>query len=204
MNKPSKEDMRRVNELWEKDEKMEHHRREWDELVKLLTNYKENMNLNIDLNKIIQKISAIDKTYRLGVRRHVGHYEYMAKRIIDVNFDTRVQNWDKSLIADLCNSILFHKKPYSFMSVYCTLHNRLFYKRDDYVVNTGAIKNKLKKYQNEYPKYKFADFIESDLKKVENYEKFKQILENFIDDFQLNCNLEDLDRYFWRMSKLGE
>lgn len=197
MPKPSKDDMKRVFELWDKDEKMAHYRREEDELKKLLNKYRE----NVDLDKVIQKVAIINKFYSAGIRRLEISYEDMAKHILSVNFDKRVQGWDERLVADLAAP--FAKKPYSFASVYCVLHNRLVYGQDDYVINTGIVRNKLNEFKKAYPKCKFAKFTERDFK-LENYKKFKRILESFRDVFKLDCSLRNVDWYLWKMGKLGE
>ena len=44
-------------------------------------------------------------------------------------------------------------------------------------------------------------FTEKDFT-LENYGKYKQILENFRADFELKCSLRELDWYLWGLGKL--
>ena len=197
MPKPSKDDMKRVFELWDKDEKMAHYQKEEKILKELFTQYPKNTNLD----EITQKVSIINKFYSTGLNRIQIPHKAMAKHILSVNFDKRVQGWDERLVADLTTP--FAKKPYSFASAYCVLHNGLVYENDDYVINTSIVRNKLSEFKKAYPKCKFAKFTERDFG-LENYKKFKQILESFRDDFKLDCLLRNVDWYLWKMGKLGE
>lgn len=62
------------------------------------------------------------------------------------------------------------------------LHNRLVHESDDYAMFDSIVSEKLKQFKKAYPN-KFAQFKNKDFG-LENYGKYKQILENFRADFR--------------------
>ena len=111
--------------------------------------------------------------------------------------------FDERLVVELAS--FERAKLYSFASKYCTLHNELVYKRSDFAIYDSLVCEKLKEFRKAYKgKCAFAEFKSSELYGVENYGKFRDILRQFIADFELECSLRELDSYFWKMGKLGE
>lgn len=199
LNTPSQDDMKRVAQIWSERKDMAHYQKEEKILKELFTQYPKNTNLD----EITQKVAKLDKFYSTGLARNQISHSDMAKHILSVNFDKRVQGWDEKLVKDIATK--FAKKSYSFASKYCVLHNSWVYKRDDFVIFDGLVCKKLKEFRKAYKgKCAFAEFKNADIERLENYGKYKQILENFRADFKLGCSLRDLDWYLWEMGKLGE
>ena len=201
LNTPSQDEMKRVAQICSERKDMAHYQKEEKILKELFTQCPKNTNLD----EITQKVAKLDKFYSAGLVRNQVPYSDMAKRILSVDFDKRVQKWDEKLVEDLASS--FAKKPFSFASKYCVLHNHLVYKRDDFVIFDSLVCEKLKEFKKQFKnsrqKYKFVNFIEKDFT-LENYGKYKQILENFRDDFALKCSLREVDWYLWQLGKLGK
>ena len=111
--------------------------------------------------------------------------------------------FDERLVVELAS--FERAKLYSFASKYCTLHNELVHKRSDFAIYDSLVCEKLKEFRKAYKgKCAFAEFKSGELYGVENYGKFRDILRQFIADFELDCSLRELDSYFWKMGKLGE
>lgn len=111
--------------------------------------------------------------------------------------------FDERLVVELAS--FERAKLYSFASKYFFMHNAAVYKRNDYAIYDSLVREKLKAFKRAYKgKCAFAEFKSGELYGVENYGKFRDILRQFIADFELDCSLRELDSYFWKMGKLGE
>lgn len=84
----------------------------------------------------------------------------------------------------------YNYDPYSFISKYFSHINE-----DAYPIYDSYVKTMLLWYKF---KFKYFDFEISDL---ENYDKFKAIIENFILVFELNCSLRTADKFLWTAGK---
>ena len=195
LNKPSQDEMKRVFALWEEQHSIVHYNLESKALELLFKQYP----LNTNLSEVILKVACLNMLYGANARMHAT-IPQIAEKIISIkDFDKRVQKWDESLVIELAK--FPNAKLYSFASKYCVLHNHSVYNKDDYVILDSIVPTKLRQFKKAYPKYKFAQFKDKDFK-LENYGKYKQILENFRADFALGCSLRELDWYLWKLGKL--
>ncbi|MCD8213653.1 MAG: hypothetical protein LUC34_06370 [Campylobacter sp.] len=119
-------------------------------------------------------------------------YSRPARKILDLNFDERVEQGDLSLVNNILEKM--DDKDiycYSFATKYCVLHNYNHYERDDFVIYDGIVSNLLLKFR---VRDKFAKFSNKDLK---DYPKYKQILNDFRKFYALDCDFRELDHYLW-------
>jgi len=104
--------------------------------------------LHNDLNTIAMKIAVIDVTNST----HFSQYKSMlslydlAKVILEIpNFDKRLEKGDPELVNFIARNI-GTINMFSFASKYCTYHNVEVYRRDDYSIFDGIVKNTLPHY----------------------------------------------------------
>ena len=112
-----------------------------------------------------------------------------------------MQKGDISLVDDLATFGTDKGKPkiLSFASKYCVWHNYGVYGKDSFVILDSVVKSKLKELNKIYDfSEKFGD------KDLENYTKYKEILECFREVFELKCSLREIDWYLWRLGKLEQ
>ena len=190
INKPSKDEIKRVFKLWDETREFENYGVEDKALRWLFKTYPK----NTDLNQIILKIACLDSFYSTNLTMNAKIHE-IAEKILRLKFDERVQRGDLSLVDELANSA--KTKIYSFASKYCSWHNWEVYEKDDFVIFDSLVRIKLKEFNESY---EFAKFSGKGLK--ENYSKYKEILEKFRAEFKLECDFKTLDKYLWRLGKL--
>ena len=200
LNTPSQEDMKRVFALWDKQSALANYDIESKALELLFTQYPHNTNLS----EVALKVACLDSFYSTNATMYAKVPDIAQKIISIKDFDKRVQRWDEKLVKELAD---FDKaKLYSFASKYCTLHNVIVYKRDDFVIFDSIVREKLKEFKKKFgktQKYTLTNFTDKDFA-LQNYGKYKQILENFKEDFKLNCSLRELDWYLWKLGKVGQ
>lgn len=118
----------------------------------------------------------------------------VAKHIVSLNIDERLQNNDLTLVNDLAaiqmngnRTILF----YSFATKYCSHHKPTIYPIYDNFVEKILMYFK----RND----KFFEFRKEDLK---NYVSYRNILLKFQSYYNLNMfNLKEIDKYLWQAGK---
>ena len=199
MPKPSKEDMKRVDRLWDKQNNFTYYDLQGGALKLLFEKFPHNTNAN----EVALKVACLDAFYSTNATKKVKIPQIATKIISIKDFDKRVQGFDERLVVELAS--FESAKLYSFASKYCFMHNLAVYKRNDYAIYDSFVREKLKAFKRAYKgKCAFAEFKSSELYGVENYGKFRDILRQFIADFKLDCSLRELDSYFWKMGKLGE
>ncbi len=191
INKPSKDEIKRVFKLWNETREFKNYSVEDEVLQRLFRACPKNENLH----KIIVKITCLDTFYSTNATKYVKIHE-IAEKILRLNFDERVRDWDELLVEELAK---FKNANFrSFASKYCAWHNWYVYERNDYVIYDSIVRKKLAHFNEHYP---FAKFSENGLKKG-SYANYKAILEQFRDKFELGCKFRDLDWYLWRLGKL--
>lgn len=196
INKPSKDDMKRIDDIWETKREVRHYALETEALDLIFNQYRDNTNLL----EIIIKIGCLDNFYSTNATKNVKIPD-IAEKIINIkDFDLRIQKWDTDLVRELA---IFGKgdkeiKLYSFATKYCTLHNFMVHKRNDYAIYDSIVCKKLKDFNKLYP---FAEFSDDDWT-LESYPKYREILRLFIEKFELDCSFRDLDLYLWKLGKL--
>ncbi len=199
MTKPSKDDMKRVERLWGEQNKFAYYGLNGEALGLLFEKFPRNTNAA----EVALKVTCVDAFYSTNATKKVKIPQIAAKILSIKDFDARVQRWDERLVAELAS--FERAKLYSFASKYCFMHNLAVYKRNDYAIYDSFVREKLKAFRRAYKgKCAFAEFKNGELYGVENYGKFVEILRQFIADFKLDCSLQELDSYFWKMGKLGE
>ncbi len=196
INKPSKDDMKRIDDIWETKREVRHYALETKALDLIFNQYRDNTNLL----EIIIKIGCLDNFYSTNATKNIKIPDIAEKIISIKDFDLRIQKWDTDLVRELA---IFGKgdkeiKLYSFATKYCTLHNCMVHKRNDYAIYDSIVCKKLKDFNKLYP---FAEFGDEDLT-LESYPKYKEILRLFIEEFELDCSFRDLDLYLWKLGKL--
>ena len=193
--KPSKSEMQKVFERWDKTSEVSNYDKESVALNKLFQKHKYNTNLN----EVIIKVACLNAFYGTNATMY-AKVPQIAEKIISIkDFDKRVQKWDEKLVIELAK---FPKANlYSFASKYCVLHNYDVYEQNDYVIFDSIVCKKLREFKKAYPKYSFAKFTEKDFT-LENYPKYKEILQTFSREFGLGENLRELDWYLWKLGKL--
>ena len=196
INKPSKDDMKRIDDIWETKREVRHYALETKALDLIFNQYRDNTNLL----EIIIKIGCLDNFYSTNATKNVKIPD-IAEKIINIkNFDLRIQKWDMDLVRELA---IFGKddkeiKLYSFATKYCTLHNCMVHKRNDYAIYDSIVCKKLKDFNKLYP---FAEFSDDDWT-LESYPRYREILRLFIEKFELDCSFRDMDLYLWKLGKL--
>lgn len=120
INKPSKDDMKRIDDIWETRHEVRHYALETKALDLIFNQYNNNTNLL----EIIIKIGCLDNFYSTNATKNIKIPD-IAEKILNIkNFDLRIQKWDMDLVRELA---IFGKndkeiKLYSFATKYCTLH----------------------------------------------------------------------------------
>lgn len=104
---------------------------------------------NIDNDIIAMKMALIDMTNSTNLNKHLGriHLTKLIAKIKDSEFDRRVASGDVSLIGELAENEV---NLFSFFSKYCLYHNYYAYKRDDYVIFDGVMKDNIGKFISHY------------------------------------------------------
>ena len=144
---------------------------------------------NDNLQNILIKCSVLNDFYSTNIFKIYP----VAKHILELNIDNRLEMGDPSLINDiaLVNISGVEKNFYSFATKYCSHHNPA-----DYPIYDSYVAKVLNYYRH---KDKFAEFSEIDLKQ---YTKFKDILIKFRSFYKLEqLNLKELDMFLWQYGK---
>ncbi len=170
-------------QLWDKQENYKLQEKALDKLF-----FKTYPN-NTDINDILIKASSLNDFYSTNIYSIFS----VAKRISELNIDSRLASEDLSLVDDIANIVINGKqfRFYSFASKYCSHHMpNVFPIYDSYV-------EKILKYFKQ--KDKFYHFKNEDLK---TYHKFSEILDAFQTFYGLKqYNRKDIDRYLWQLGK---
>lgn len=196
INKPSKDDMKRIDDIWETKREVRHYTLETKALDLIFNQYKNNTNLL----EIIIKIGCLDNFYSTNATKNIKIPD-IAEKILNIkDFDLRIQKWDTDLVRELA---IFGKgdkeiKLYSFATKYCTLHNCMVHKHNDYAIYDSIVCKKLKDFNKLYP---FTEFSDDDWT-LESYPRYREILRLFIEKFELDYSFRDLDLYLWKLGKL--
>ncbi|MEE4196566.1 MAG: hypothetical protein V2I54_02890 [Bacteroidales bacterium] len=146
--------------------------------------------LNNDLDEVLIKVCSLNDFYSTNIFSPFS----VAKHIISLNIDDRLEKNDMSLVDDIARvnvngirEIYF----YSFATKYCSHHKPLYYPiYDNYVEKLLMYFKK----QNKSFKYTKKD--------LKTYPKYKEILLTFQSYYNLQeFNLKELDKYLWQCGK---
>lgn len=154
-------------------------------LDKLFSDYFKDNNI---LENIFIKCTVLNDFYSTNI----FDIYTMAKHILSLNIDDRLQKGDLTLVDDIAKvTIGKNKYFYSFASKYCSHH-----KPKEYPIYDSNVVRALKYFRK---KKQGFDFNNDDLKK---YKEFKEILIKFQKCYGIEeYNLKDLDRYLWQLGK---
>lgn len=142
---------------------------------------------NVDLKNIIIKCSILNDFYSTNI---FDVYS-VALHIFELDIDKKLNNNDLTLVNDIANVKIINKCFYSFATKYCSHHKPDTYPLYDYYVDKMLCYFKKKD--------KFYNFNKNDLK---DYEKFKHIIDEFINYYKLNeFNYKKIDQYLWMAGK---
>lgn len=144
---------------------------------------------NKNISDILLKVSVLNDFYSTNIFKVYP----VAKRILSLNIDERLQHGDVTLVDDIKQVEISGKKMnfYSFATKYCSHHKPL-----DYPIYDSYVDEVLKYYRK---RDGFALFRNEELK---NYSRFKSILEEFRSYYHLGeYNLKELDKYIWQLGK---
>jgi predicted methyltransferase len=117
----------------------------------------------------------------------------MAERIIELNIDERLRDYDKTLVNELAKVEIKGKTKnfYSFATKYCSHHNPT-----QYPIYDSYVHKILTFFQNQ------DDFYGSKLPDFKVFDDFRNVLLQFRDFYILTeFDLLQLDRYLWQLGK---
>lgn len=144
---------------------------------------------NKDISDILLKVSVLNDFYSTNIFKVFP----VAKHILSLQIDNRLKYGDVTLVDDIKRVEISGKTRnfYSFATKYCSHHKPL-----DYPIYDSYVDEVLRYYRKEDS---FATFKNDDLKE---YTRFKSILEEFRDFYQLDkYSLKELDKYVWQLGK---
>lgn len=145
---------------------------------------------NTLMEDVLVKVSTLNDFYSTNI---FAAYK-VAKHIISLDIDERLNNSDITLVNDISKIEMDNgniKNFYSFASKYCSHHKPLDFPIYDSFVDT------LLKYFRDTDS--FYEFKNEDLK---DYVKFKNILIEFQRYYGLEqFNLKEIDKYLWLLGK---
>lgn len=144
---------------------------------------------NTDINDILIKCSSLNDFYSTNIFSIFP----VAKHILELNIDKRLNNKDTSLVNDIAKLNINGKEKcfYSFATKYCSHHFP-----SDFPIYDSFVEKCLIYFKK---KDKFYKFAKEDLK---DYDKFKNILLQFKKHYNIDeFNLKDIDRYLWQLGK---
>lgn len=144
---------------------------------------------NTDIADILLKVAVLNDFYSTNI---FSVYP-VAKHILSLNIDSRLQAGDISLINDIKRVEIAGKVKnfYSFATKYCSHHNP-----DNYPIYDSYVDDILIYLRN---RDHFAMFSSSDLK---DYKIFKEILIRLQAFYSLcEYSLKQLDQYLWQLGK---
>lgn len=144
---------------------------------------------NTNISDILLKVATLNDFYSTNI---YSVYP-VAKHILELGIDTRLNAGDVSLVSDIQKVTIrgVEKNFYSFATKYCSHHKPLDYPiYDSYVVRVLQHFKRLDK---------FASFT---AKQLRNYEIFKRTLIDFRSFYGLDqYNLKEIDKYIWQLGK---
>ena len=164
-----------------------------------------------NLQGVVAKIALLDRLYATNLDKGVKDIVEFATKISQINdIDRRLSVGDLSLVNEIAN-LITDKRPFSFATKYCCLHNVFVYQRDDYSIVDSHIKRMVSKYTKQAVKdNKMAKAITAS--KMEEYQKKSQYAEicKVIDDL-LNAysitvpnKRRAFDLFIWMQGKGNE
>lgn len=144
---------------------------------------------NIEISDILLKVVALNDFYSTNI---FSVYP-VAKHILSLDIDSRLNSGDITLISDLQKVIIGGtvKNFYSFSTKYCSHHKPL-----DFPIYDSYVEKVLCYFRD---RDRFSNFKTLELK---DYKKFKDTLVEFKYFYGLDkYDLKKIDRYMWQLGK---
>ena len=144
---------------------------------------------NKDIEDVLLKCATLNDFYSTNI---YSIYP-VAKHIIKLDIDDRLQDGDINLVSDIQHVVIGNKSHnfYSFATKYCSHH-----KPENYPIYDSYVEKVLCYFQKNDC---FSKFKTRDLK---NYVVFKSVLEDFREFYNLNkYSLKQIDQYIWQLGK---
>ena len=144
---------------------------------------------NRSISDILLKVATLNDFYSTNI---FSVYP-VAKHILELSIDQRLQAGDVTLVDDIKKVIINGKVHnfYSFATKFCSHH-----KPSDYPIYDSYVDKILLYFKK---RDRFADFLSDDLK---DYAKFKDILIRFRRFYRLDkYSLKEIDKYLWQLGK---
>ena len=181
MEKPSAEQVKIYLNKWKNQEKYDSQEKA---IEKLFAEHPK----NIELSDVLLKAAVLNTFYSTNIYNIYS----VAKHICSIkDIDERLHSGDENLVREIKHVEIGEKCFcfYSFATKYCSHHNQIEYPiYDKYVATILDFYKKI---------FGFDKFREIDLK---DYTKFKMVLKNFKDWFQLNeFTAKEIDQYLWQV-----
>ena len=175
-------------------EEVEHYVANWNKLENYVNQEKSLNKLFSELipeNKLIEDILIKASTLNDFYSTNIFSIFPVAKHILQLDIDERLQKGDLSLVEDIANVEELNKRFYSFASKYCSHHNPDAFPIFDNYVSRVLIHFKKQD--------KFAKFTHEDLR---DYIKFNEVLDEFAKFYNLEeFSKKELDMYLWQLGK---
>jgi|SRR5690554_366595 len=159
-------------------------------IIKLFTLFPNNK----ELEDILLKTSVINDLYSTNIFATFKIAEHIQK----LDIDQRLKVGDPELVHEIAtgHGILTKNSKkeisfYSFATKYCNWHNQ-----ESYAIYDSFVEKILRAYQKQD---KFSDFKLIDLR---DFNKFKDVLNDFSDHYALNnSTLKEIDKFLWIYGK---
>ena len=185
-------------DLAETAQKVKDDRRYGEEAI-IICNCFNRFQKNVDADVVALKIALIDMTNSTNLNMHLAKVSLknLVQKIIDCDFDKRVEAGSISLIKELSENEI---NLFSFATKYCLYHNYYVYRKDDYAIFDGVIQKHLGKYISHY-EYKGKTYASSQIhnciekmRKNYDYESYLNLIDTVINNN--NITIPDKHRKF--------
>ena len=162
--------------------------------------------LNTNFDIVAAKLTLIDDFYNTNTFRYkkVMFTDFIEAIIKTVNIDKRIEYGDCSVVNDIVKGL--SNAAFMLATVYCALHNRYVYKKDDFMIyskiNTKLISEYTFKYYN-----KTTRITQRELENYRNskdYCGYNKVVDNFLNEMKVftNNRKEELDLFLWDQRKI--
>ncbi len=142
-------------------------------------------------NKLIEDILIKASTLNDFYSTNIFSIFPVAKHILELDIDDRLNNGDLTLVEDIANVEELGKRFYSFASKYCSHH-----KPNDFPIFDNYVSRVLMHFKNQDH---FANFKSDDLR---DYIRFNEVLDEFAKFYGLEgYSRKELDMYLWQIGK---
>ena len=144
---------------------------------------------NTSIEDVLLKCATLNDFYSTNI---FSIYP-VAKHIVNLDVDRRLQIGDISLVGDIQKIVIGGKTHnfYSFATKYCSHHNSV-----DFPIYDSYVERVLFYFQKAHH---FSDFKLADLK---DYATFKKLLIDFSNYYNLaEFSLKQIDQYIWQLGK---